>query len=117
MHTRVRAICVITAIAAVVLVAAPLAQQPAPSATFQVQVDFVDIDAVVTDERGNFVAGLTKDDFELLDDGKPQEISAFSLVDIPVPAAGAGPPRSPGCRKRRQIQRRTNQRPLVRDRA
>ncbi len=66
-------------------------QQPAPSATFQVQVDFVDIDAVVTDERGNFVADLTKDDFELLDDGKPQEISAFSLVDIPVPAAGVSP--------------------------
>ena len=64
-------------------------QQPAPSATFQVQVDFVDIDAVVTDQRGNFVADLTKDDFELLDDGKPQEISAFSLVDIPIPAAGA----------------------------
>src|SRR5688572_27355712 len=66
-------------------------QQPAPSATFQIQVDFVDIDAVVTDERGNFVGDLTKDDFELLDDGKPQEISAFSLVDIPVPAVGAGP--------------------------
>ena len=66
-------------------------QQPAPSATFQVQVDFVDIDAVVTDERGNFVADLSKDDFELLDDGKPQEISAFSLVDIPVPAAGVSP--------------------------
>lgn len=64
-------------------------QQPAPSATFQVEVNFVDIDAVVTDERGNFVGGLTKDDFELLDDGKPQEISAFSLVDIPVPT-GAG---------------------------
>src|SRR5688500_5619805 len=62
------------------------AQQPAPSATFQVEVNFVDIDAVVTDERGNFVSDLTKDDFELLDDGKPQEISAFSLVDIPVPA-------------------------------
>ena len=67
-------------------------QQPAPSATFQVQVDFVDIDAVVTDERGNFVADLTKDDFELLDDGKPQEISAFSLVDIPYrpPAPASG---------------------------
>ena len=65
-------------------------QQPAPSATFQVQVDFVDIDAVVTDERGNFVGDLTRDDFELLDDGKPQDISAFSLVDIPVPTATAG---------------------------
>ena len=69
-------------------------QQPAPSVTFQVEVNFVDIDAVVTDERGNFVADLTKDDFELFDDGKPQEISTFSLVDIPLPAAGARPRRS-----------------------
>ncbi len=68
-------------------------QQPAPSATFQVEVNFVDIDAVVTDERGNFVGDLTKDDFELLDDGKPQEISAFSLVDIPMPSASARPRR------------------------
>jgi VWFA-related protein len=65
------------------------AQQPAPSATFQVEVHFIDIDAVVTDERGNFVPDLTKEDFELLDDGQPQDISAFSLVDIPVPVAGS----------------------------
>ena len=70
-------------------------QQPAPSATFQVEVNFVDIDAVVTDERGNFVSDLTKDDFELLDDGKPQEISAFSLVDIPMPSASARAARVP----------------------
>src|SRR5688572_13832534 len=77
------------AIAAVAPLLAVAQQQPSPSATFQVQVDFVDIDAVVTDERGNFVADLTKEDFELLDDGNPQEISAFSLVDIPVPVAGS----------------------------
>jgi VWFA-related protein len=91
MHTRVRAICVIAVIAAVVLVAVPLAQQPAPAVTFQVEVNFVDIDAVVTDERGNFVAGLGKDDFELFEDGKPQQISTFSLVDIPLPSPGARP--------------------------
>ncbi len=62
-------------------------QQAAPSATFQVEVNYVDIDAVVTDERGNFVPNLTKADFELLDDGKPQEIDAFSLVDIPLPTS------------------------------
>ncbi len=70
-------------------------QQPAPSATFQVEVNFVDIDAVVTDERGNFIGDLTKDDFELLDEGKPQEISAFSLVDIPMPSAGTRATRRP----------------------
>jgi VWFA-related protein len=66
-------------------------QQPAPSATFQVEVNFVDIDAVVTDGRGNFVSDLSKDDFQLLDDGKPQDISAFSLVDIPMPSATVRP--------------------------
>src|SRR5688572_19601591 len=52
-------------------------QSPAetPSVTFQVEVNYVDIDAVVTDERGNFVAGLSKEDFELFEDGKPQQIS------------------------------------------
>jgi VWFA-related protein len=65
------------------------AQQPAaPSATFQVEVNYVDIDAVVTDGRGNIVSDLTKDDFELLDEGRLQEIDAFSVVDIPLPAAG-----------------------------
>jgi len=63
--------------------------QPAPSATFQVEVNYVDIDAVVTDQRGNFVADLTKDDFEVFDDATPQEIEAFSLVDIPLPVPGA----------------------------
>lgn len=72
------------------------AQQQPSSATFQVEVNFVDIDAVVTDERGNPVRDLTKDDFELLDDGKPQEISAFSLVDIPLPSASARPAAAPG---------------------
>lgn len=66
-------------------------QQPAPSATFQVEVNYVDIDAVVTDERGNFVRDLTKDDFELLEDGRPQDIDAFSLVDLPMPSASARP--------------------------
>ena len=68
-----------------ILGAAQQAQQTPPPVTFQVEVNFVDIDAVVTDERGNFVADLNKNDFELFEDGKPQEISAFSLVDIPAP--------------------------------
>jgi VWFA-related protein len=66
-------------------------QSPAvqtPSVTFQVEVNYVDIDAVVTDERGNFVNDLSKEDFELFEDGKPQQISTFSLVDIPMPSAG-----------------------------
>ena len=38
----------------------------------------------VTDGDGNFVRGLGPDDFEILEDGQPQTLSAFSVVDIPV---------------------------------
>ena len=70
------------------------AQQPAspppakpeqqPPITFKVEVNYVEIDAVVTDSSGNFVRGLTRDDFEIVEQSKPQNITVFSLVDIPV---------------------------------
>ena len=47
-------------------------------------VEYVEVDAVVTDRDGQFVRGLTKDDFQIFEDGKPQPISTFSIVDIPV---------------------------------
>ena len=51
-----------------------LAQQPAgPPAvapTFRVEVNYVEIDATVTDAQGNFVRDLTKDDFELVEEGE-----------------------------------------------
>jgi VWFA-related protein len=58
--------------------------QGPPSVTFQVEVNYVDVDAVVTDEDGNFITGLTRNDFEVFEDGKPQKIDMFSLVEIPV---------------------------------
>jgi VWFA-related protein len=61
------------------------AQQP--PVTFKVEINYVEIDAVVTDAQGNLVRGLTKDDFEVLEEGKPQSITAFSVVDIPIERA------------------------------
>jgi VWFA-related protein len=61
--------------------------QGPPTVTFQVEVNYVDVDAIVTDEQGNFVTGLTRDDFEVLEDGKPQKIDMFSYVEIPVDKA------------------------------
>ena len=52
--------------------------------TFEVEVNYVDVDVVVTDDQGKFVTGLTRDDFEVFEDGKPQKIDTFSLVNIPV---------------------------------
>src|SRR5712671_4937166 len=59
--------------------AALLAQQP----TFRVQVDAIELDAFVTDAQGKPVRGLTVDDFQILEDGKPQVITSFAQVDIP----------------------------------
>src|SRR5690349_13602907 len=60
-------------------------QQPAqPSPTFRSSVEFVEVDVVVTNARGEFVRGLTKDDFQVLEDGKRQEVASFTLIDIPI---------------------------------
>ena len=68
------------------LVAAVHAQAPQapPSVTFQVEVNYVDVDTIVTDEKGNFVSGLTREDFEVFEDGKPQKLEMFSYVELPV---------------------------------
>src|SRR5436190_20165248 len=55
-----------------------------PAVIFKAEVDYVDVDATVTDRQGKFVSGLTKDDFVVLEDGKPQKVEMFSLVDLPV---------------------------------
>ena len=60
-------------------------QQPTP--TFKADVNLVEVHAVVTDERGNFVGDLTKDDFEIYESGKLQKPSVFHLVDSPVATA------------------------------
>jgi len=63
---------------------APQTPQSPPSVTFQVEVNYVDVDVVVTDEKGNFIPGLTRDDFEVFEDGKPQKIDTFTSVEIPL---------------------------------
>src|SRR5256885_5675459 len=79
----------LAALAIVLAVAVVTAGQDPPTAapqqpTFKAQVEYVEVDALVTDRSGNFVRGLTKDDFQVLEDGKAQTISTFTLVDIPV---------------------------------
>jgi VWFA-related protein len=69
---------------AIVATASLLQGQNPPQPTFRVRVDAVEIDASVTDARGNPVANLTADDFEILEDRRPQVITSFSLVNIPV---------------------------------
>jgi VWFA-related protein len=61
---------------------APAPQQP--PITFRAEVNYVEVDARVLDKDGKFISGLVPDDFQVFEDGKPQKVSAFSLVNIPV---------------------------------
>lgn len=63
-----------------------------PSATkmpsFGAAVDVILVDAVVTDEQGRMVRGLTAEDFVVREDGEPQAMTSFEAVDLaPAPAA------------------------------
>src|SRR5438045_9238964 len=65
------------------------AQQAAqPAVSCKSEVGVVEINAVVTDGAGHFVGDLTKDDFQVYEDGRARPFSLFSLVNLPVaPAA------------------------------
>ena len=71
-------------------IAAAQAPTPAPNAaaapevTFKVEVNYVEEDVRVVDRDGNFVRGLKQEDFQVLEDGKPQKVQTFGLVDIPL---------------------------------
>lgn len=49
--------------------------------TFRSQVDLVNFGVVVTDKHGTPVTGLTADDFEVREEGKPQTIKFFAAGD------------------------------------
>jgi len=62
-------------------------QPPAPQQppiTFRAEINYVEVDARVLDAQGKFIPGLTAADFQVLEDGKPQQVTAFSFVNIPV---------------------------------
>ncbi len=58
------------------------ALQDAPQRpVFRTETNYVEVTALVTDNRGAFVPGLKLDDFELLEDGRMQRIEDFAFVD------------------------------------
>lgn len=71
------------------------AQQP----TFRGGVTLVTTDVIPRDSNGRFVADLKKEDFTILEDGQPQEITSFQMVQggrtynllAPPPAPAAVP--------------------------
>ena len=66
---------------AVLLLAPQQALPPTPALKSNVTV--VEVDVVVTDKSGAPVRGLSRDDFEIAEDGTPVEIVSFSAIDLP----------------------------------
>ena len=61
-----------------VLLLAPVPVQ-GQQALFTSRIDLVHLGVTVVDRDGNLVTDLTRDDFEVLEDGRPQEVSYFSV--------------------------------------
>ncbi|HEX8139939.1 MAG TPA: VWA domain-containing protein [Pyrinomonadaceae bacterium] len=66
-------------------------QTPAPDEdsdeVVRITSNLVQVDVVVTDQKGNQVTDLTAEDFEILEDDRPQKITNFSYVsNLTAPA-------------------------------
>ena len=60
--------------------AQPPVQQPPPRQVIRRQIDVITTDVIVRDNRGQFVADLKKDEFEVFEDGVKQEVVSFVLT-------------------------------------
>lgn len=67
--------------ATLVAAAAPPQQDPF---RIQVQVEAVSLGVAVSDDRGRFVSGLAAEDFEVREDGVPQDITFFAAEAAPL---------------------------------
>lgn len=63
------------------------AQQEGPLAQFSSQVQLVEVYATVTDDRGELVTGLRQNDFEVYENDRLQQISAFAAGEFPLTVA------------------------------
>ena len=96
-----RTLGVVLCLATLLLAALAPAQQPPPppeprsdlpATVLRVTTRLVLVDVVVVDKDGRPVTGLTRDDFLLLEEDRPQTIASFSFENAASRAAGWTPP-------------------------
>jgi hypothetical protein len=87
---KIRSLCVLCALAALVIgAAAPGAQEPGPVRE-TAEVSLVEVPVRILDKNGAPLRGLEAKDFTLFDEGRRQEIVGFDAVDLADHAAGPG---------------------------
>jgi VWFA-related protein len=88
LRTRVASVSVLIACLATALFAeqpsspSQPADQKGGGIVFKSSVNRVVLDVVVTDSKGKPVRGLTRQDFSVSEDGKPQEVLSFDVHDL-----------------------------------
>lgn len=92
--TSIRTLRNVLTLFATFLPALASGQEPA-ALTEVLDVRVTNVDFVVSDLQGRFISGLTRADFEVLEDGKPQEITNFYEVRLRG-GESASPPQVPG---------------------
>jgi Ca-activated chloride channel homolog len=84
MGISTRGVLAVGALAGAVLVGATVAAQDQQAPTFRSGTKVVALYATVTDDNGRLVPGLGQEDFEVLDNDRPQKISIFNTEVTPV---------------------------------
>ncbi len=65
---------------------APKKVEDNPDYSLKVNVPLVNVDVLVTSKDGQFVPGLKKDNFRILEDGVPQQVTNFNVSQAPITA-------------------------------
>lgn len=65
---------------------APKKLEDMPDYSLKVNVPLVNVDVLVTTKDGQFIPGLHKDNFRIIEDGVPQTVSKFNVSEAPVTA-------------------------------
>jgi VWFA-related protein len=77
---RPRSLSLLAALALSIPLAAQRPERPEPGPVFRLSVSLVQVDAVVTDRKNHHVTTLGAADFQVLQDGRPQPVTAVAYV-------------------------------------
>src|SRR5436190_7802836 len=67
--------------------AIPIAAQEGPLATFSSQAQLVEVYATVTDDKGELVTGLRRNDFQVYENNQLQNVEQFAFGEFPLTVA------------------------------
>src|SRR5262252_7716394 len=65
---------------------APKKAEDLPDYSLKVNVPLVNVDVMVTTKDGQFVPGLKKENFRVIEDGVPQQVKNFTVSQAPITA-------------------------------